>query len=88
MKKYFSHYTFIYPNTHLANHIVELDDNDRIISYCPYEKQLSETSFVSGLLILLPQGIEFAEVKDELLRNKVYAGLIERSSFLVRSFSI
>lgn len=87
MERFFSHYTFIYPQTYLSNHIVELSDN-KIVSYFPYEKQISHTFFVSGLLILIPDNLSLSDVKPLLVENEVYASLIERGSILVRSFSV
>lgn len=88
MAKYFSHYTFIYPNIHLTNHIVEFDAGDRLVNYFPYERQISGTVFVSGLLICLPHNMVLSEVKDTLLKNELYRGLIERGSMLIRSFTV
>lgn len=38
MKRYYSHYTFIYPDIYLKNHVVEMDDNERIIRFSLYER--------------------------------------------------
>lgn len=87
MERYFSHYTFIYPATYLTSHIVELQDN-KVISCFPYEKQISNTQFISGLLLLLPEGVNVGEVEFVSEYRDLYLGLLERGSFLVRSFSI
>lgn len=57
MKRYYSHYTFIYPDVYLKNYIVELDENRKIVHYFPFEKEIEKTEFYSGLLIFVPQDI-------------------------------
>jgi hypothetical protein len=58
MRRYYSHYTFIYPNICLKNHIVELDDEGRIAGYFPFVKEIEKTEFHAGLLIFLPDNVE------------------------------
>jgi len=57
MKRYYSHYTFIYPDIFLRNHIVEIDTNNKIGGYFPFEAEIEKTAFYSGLLLFLPAGI-------------------------------
>ncbi len=59
MKRYFSHYTYIYPDIFLKNHVVEADETDRIIRVFPFEKEIEKTEFYSGLLAFLPQGMNY-----------------------------
>lgn len=67
MKRYYSHYTFIYPDIYIKNHIVEMDDNRRIIRIFPYHKEVEKTEFYSGLLIFLPDNIPFSkEIKKNI----------------------
>lgn len=54
MKRYYSHYTYIYPDTYLKNTVVELDDHNNILSVFPYEKELERTEFKSGILFFVP----------------------------------
>lgn len=61
MKRYYSHYTFIYPNIYIKNYIVEMDDNRRIIRVFPYSREVEKTEFYSGLLAFLPDNIPFTE---------------------------
>ncbi|MBB4035902.1 hypothetical protein GGR21_001797 [Dysgonomonas hofstadii] len=58
MKRFYSHYSFIYPDIYLKNQVVEIDDNRRIINIFPYEKEIEKTQFYSGLLVFLPDGVE------------------------------
>lgn len=58
MKKYYSHYTFIYPDICLKNCIVELNNQSFISAFYTFEKEIANTIFHSGLLIFFPQNIE------------------------------
>lgn len=71
MHRYFSHYTFIYPDIYLKNHIVEMDDDGHIVRYFPFEKEIEKTEFHSGLLMFVQKGINVDEkilfkVQDQL----------------------
>ncbi len=55
MKRYYSHYTFIYPDIYLKNHIVEMDDEGNIDRFFIFEKEIEKTEFYSGLLVFLPE---------------------------------
>jgi hypothetical protein len=66
MKRYYSHYTFIYPDISLKNHIVELNDNDEITTYFPFGTEIEKTEFYSGLLIFLPDTVS---ATDSLINN-------------------
>ncbi|WP_029906218.1 hypothetical protein [Prevotella sp. 10(H)] len=67
MKRYYSHYTFIYPDISLKNHIVEIDDEDRITGFFPFTKEIEKTEFYSGLLIFLPK--EMTSIQNDLLKK-------------------
>jgi|GEM_PF-2601519 hypothetical protein len=66
MKRYFSHYTIIYPALFLKNHITELDEENRLICYYPYENEIRNTEFYSGLLIFTPteEASDFSFIHD------------------------
>lgn len=57
MKRFLSHYTFIYPDMYLKNTVVELNDRGNILKIFPFEKEIEKTEFYSGLLIFLPEDI-------------------------------
>jgi len=61
MRRFYSHYTFIYPDTYLKNYVVELDDTCKITQFFPFEKEIENTEFYSGLLVFLPQNTELKE---------------------------
>lgn len=67
MKRYFSHYTYIYPDIYLRNYVVELDDNNKIAEVFPFVSEIEKTEFHSGLLIFIPT--DKAEVSDEFVNN-------------------
>ncbi|MFV0418455.1 MAG: hypothetical protein ACK5KT_06970 [Dysgonomonas sp.] len=54
MLRYYSHYTFIYPDTYLRNYIIETDGEGHIVRVFPFESEVEKTEFYSGLLIFLP----------------------------------
>lgn len=54
MKRYYSHYTYIYPDTYLKDTVVEMDNNNNIIKVFPFEKELERTEFKSGILFFVP----------------------------------
>lgn len=67
MKRYYSHYTFIYPDIYLKNHVVEMDDNERIIRVFPFTKEVEKTEFYSGLLMFLPDNVPFSrEIQENI----------------------
>lgn len=55
MKSYFSHYIFIYPNIYLKNSIIQLSLEGYIMDIIPFEKEIPNTEFYSGLLLLIPK---------------------------------
>ncbi len=65
MKRYYSHYTFIYPNIYLKNYIVEVNDKGQITNAFPFSREVEKTKFYSGLLLFHPDGIEF-NLQDRL----------------------
>jgi hypothetical protein len=54
MRRYYSHYTFIYPDIYLKNHVVETNTEYQIIRIFPFDKEIERTVFYSGLLLFLP----------------------------------
>lgn len=54
MKRYYSHYTYIYPNTYLKNSVVELDNTNNIVKVFPFEKEIEKTEFSAGVLFFVP----------------------------------
>lgn len=50
IKRYYSHYTFIYPDIYLKNVIIELDIENKIFDIFSFEKEIEKTEFYSGWL--------------------------------------
>lgn len=73
MKRYFSHYTIIYPTHFLKNHITELDDDKHLIRYYPYESEIRNTEFYSGLLIFTPEelALDFSLMQDYWSKGQI-----------------
>ena len=67
MKRFFSHYTFLYPVLFLRNVVVELDDSNRLLAYYPFQEEVRNTEFYSGLLLF-----SVAEVHLNLTLIKYY----------------
>lgn len=59
MKRYYAHYTFIYPDTYLKNMVVELGDDNKITCIMPFEKEIERTEFFSGYIFFIPSAIIF-----------------------------
>lgn len=70
MKRFYSHYTYIHPDIYLKNVIVELDDQYQIATVTPFEKEIANTEFYSGWLLLIPQN-ETKAIVASLHLNKV-----------------
>lgn len=57
MLRYYSHYTFIYPDIYLKNCIVEIGEGGKISHLYSYQHEIEKTEFYSGLLIFMPVDI-------------------------------
>lgn len=73
MKRYYSHYTFIYPEVYIKNHIVEMDNNGRIVRVFPYDKEVEKTEFYSGLLMFLPHSVPFTKELQENIKKSDFS---------------
>lgn len=71
MKRFYSHYTYIYPDTYLKNSIVELDDTNNIINVFPFEKEIEKTTFHPGLLFFVPNSLQINPYVIEYNRNRI-----------------
>lgn len=71
MKRYYSHYSFIYPDIYLKNSVVEIDQDNCIVSCFPYEKEIERTSFYSGLLLYIPVGISVDKSYIRQIKDKI-----------------
>lgn len=67
MKRYYSHYAFIYPDIYLKNYIVEMGDDNRIVRAFPFEKEVERTEFYSGLLLYIP--LELVEIPSAFSKS-------------------
>ncbi|MBF0647779.1 hypothetical protein IR083_02960 [Dysgonomonas sp. GY75] len=80
MKRYFSHYTFIYPDIYLRNHIVEVSDDMKQISFFPFDREIERTEFYSGLLIFIPENTSYrtdsiiSDAKSVIITAVNYSG--------------
>ncbi|MDR0824524.1 MAG: hypothetical protein LBN74_05480 [Prevotella sp.] len=87
MKRYFSHYTFIYPNIYLKNHVIETDD-EKIVQAFPFDKEIAMTEFYSGLLLFVPPGIEFDNKIEVLLRKNAFLSNASDIIFQDRKYNV
>lgn len=78
-RRYYSHYTFIYPDILLKNHIVEINENDVIVNVFPFEKELERTEFYSGLLAFIPLEIKINknELLDEIKEKQLKKAILD-----------
>jgi len=87
MKRFYSHYSFIYPDTYLKNHIVEMDDNRNIIKVFRYEKEVEKTEFYSGLLVFLPDSVELSVEFFNLDHNN-FSSDKDVSDFTIQAYQV
>lgn len=53
MKRFYSHYTFISPDIHFKNIVIELDNKNYISNIYEFEKEIESTEFYSGWLLFI-----------------------------------
>lgn len=74
MIRYYSHYTFIYPDIYLKNSIVELDDIGKITYVYPYQREIERTEFYSGLLLFVPSDVDVnLDFVDKVKKNGTFS---------------
>jgi len=90
LKRYYAHYTFIYPDTFLKNHIVELSDEGIISSVCLFEKEVAGTEFFSGIQLFIPEEIVAKGILIDTLAglSTELAEVINGRDYLIRSFRV
>ena len=71
MKRYYAHFTILYPNIYLKNIVVELDCENRISSLIPYCKEIEKTEFHSGYIYLIPSHISLDKLVLDNLKNEL-----------------
>lgn len=54
MRRFYSHYVFIYPDIYLKNCVIELDILKNKITYYPFIQEIENTEFYSGWLFFVP----------------------------------
>jgi hypothetical protein len=74
MKRYYSHYTFIYPDILLKNHIVEVNSEYQITRIFPFDKETERTEFYSGLLLFLQDNAEESSDVDMDIIDRIRSG--------------
>lgn len=72
MKRYYSHYTYIYPDTYLQNTVVELDEANNIKNVYPFEKEIEKTEFRSGLLFFVPNTLRINPYFIDYTKKKLF----------------
>lgn len=73
VRRFYSHYTYIYPDKFYKNAIVELTDNNRIIAIFPFEREIENTEFHSGWLFLVPSNTDVNKIDFEnITKNKYF----------------
>lgn len=77
MKRYYSHYTFIYPDTYLKDTVVELDNTNNIIKVFPFEKEIERTQFLPGVLFFVPNSMRINKYFVEYTRKQIFQVLGE-----------
>ena len=89
MKRYFSHFTFIFPDQFLKNHIIEQNKEGYITSIYPFVEEVSNTEFMSGLIVFLPSDLMNTIRESDMVNlHPEIEDFIISSNYLVRSFTI
>lgn len=70
-RRIYSHYSFIYPNQHYKNVVIELTKDNRIIRIFPFEKEIEDTEFYSGRVFYLPVEVFVSDI-DMNAENKAH----------------
>lgn len=70
MKRFYSHFTYIYPDTYLQNTIVELDATNNITDVFTFEKELEKTTFYSGILFFVPNTLQITPYVIEYTKKQ------------------
>lgn len=86
MKRYYSHYTFIYPNIYLKNYIVEVNDKGQITNAFSFRSEVEKTEFYSGLLLFYPVGVE-VNLQDRL-KSDLFINLNKSLVFSCEKYNI
>ncbi|MDR1092417.1 MAG: hypothetical protein LBL79_15220 [Prevotella sp.] len=82
MRRYYSHYTFIYPDTYVKNCIVEMDDNRKILRFFPFTKEMEKTEFYTGHLLFLPLNDLFTNSElNNLVSGKYFSIDTKKENF-------
>lgn len=77
MKRYYSHYTYIYPDTYLKNTVVEMDDTNNIVKVFPFEKEIAKTEFRSGALFFVPNTMRINPYFIDFTKKQLFEKLAE-----------
>lgn len=73
MKRYYSHYTFIYPDIYLRNCVVEVNDESQITNVFTFDKEIERTEFYSGLLLFMPVDTELSKKTESDIENRLFS---------------
>ncbi len=88
-KRIYAHFTFIYPHHFLKNHIIEMDEQGHITNHYAFEEELSNTEFISGLLIFLPKDLLNNISNEDLIGiEPKLEPFLTSSNYLIRSFLV
>lgn len=84
-RRFYSHYSFIYPDLYLKNVVVELNNEGRIDSIFPFEKEIENTEFYSGKIYFLVAEMAVKDYIDISMDNyKTIESPIRYSDSMVR----
>lgn len=79
MKRYYSHYTYIYPNTYLKDTVVELDNTNNITRVFPFEKEIEKTVFSPGALFFIPNSMRINPYFVDYTKKQLFEALGEET---------
>ncbi|WP_163305969.1 hypothetical protein [Dysgonomonas sp. 521] len=73
MKRYYSHYTFIYPDIYLRNSVVEVNNESQITNVSAFDIEIESTEFYSGLLLFIPVDTELSGEVEADIQNQIFS---------------
>lgn len=87
--RYYAHYTVIYPDVLLTDFIIETDSEGRITAEYPFEREVANTVFHSGLQLFVPEDmIASFNLSNFLEQHPSFASLSDMQDILIRSFRV
>jgi hypothetical protein len=87
-RNYYAHYTFIYPDIFLKNHVVSVDAGGHITGHHAFKEETPNTLFHSGLQVFIPQSMVENITHSDLLQLEPLLEPLLNEDTLIRGFGV